>query len=85
MKKLQVSCEKATVLIEQQLSGLPPKGMRQIRLALHYKICSGCLHYYRQSKLIDTLLKETPTESQSEVAFNKEKLLLSIRDLMDKK
>ncbi len=51
-----LSCKKATLLIEKKQAG-PLNPLLRLQLFVHLKICDGCLNYEKQSRVIETLLK----------------------------
>lgn len=55
-----LSCKKATLLIEKS-NGSALNPLQRVQLALHLKICDGCLNYQKQSRIIEELLKNDPT------------------------
>lgn len=57
MKKLMLSCKKATELIEKKLSNhLNPLESVQLFFHLHLLVCTACRRYEEQSRLIESLL-----------------------------
>jgi len=59
---LNLSCKKATELVEQQ-EFVKLGFVENIKLKLHLSICNACKKYHEQSKTIDTFFKNNNAQS----------------------
>lgn len=72
-----LSCRKATALIEKKsVTSLSLK--EKIGLGMHKRICDACNAYEKQSKTLDTLLREKPTPTLLRNDALKEKISRSL-------
>jgi len=73
MNMLMLSCKKATSLIEKKsLIGLSFKEKTQLKI--HNRMCVVCLYYEKQSLIIDDLLHELISSSESAPLIKNEAL-----------
>ncbi len=82
MKKIFLSCQKATELMEKKIN-FQLSTIEGIQLNLHKYVCDACLQYEKQSILLEKWItkkevetdKNLPQVSEKEVDELKEKIL----------
>ena len=79
MHILMLSCKKASELIDKK-SLVQLSAKENIMLHLHTSMCDACTAYQKQSKIVDTLLENHFTNSQTSIqnAELKEKIIKNL-------
>jgi len=79
-KRLMISCEKATFLMEKKKL-IRLSWMERIQLRLHKSMCTACRMYGKQSRVLDHLLKkyfqdtESSSSDQQEISSLQKRIL----------
>jgi len=67
MKKIMLSCFKATELVEKS-NLVDLSSIEKIRLRMHISVCAACKKYQKQSLLINELLQDPSAMTKNELS-----------------
>lgn len=84
MKRLMLSCQAATELMEKKLRDELSR-TEEIKLRMHSLMCAACRRYERQSQLIEQLFRakeqaEVQTKTNAQIEMLEEKILKELKE-----